>query len=385
MTIPKKTDPPRWKDYVLDHEADLDEFWKTHLHTYKRHVLFVLGKGFDPRMCLGFEMLINAGGDGKRDILAIDLDEGDTSPSQVHSSLVKANWEKLQTLLRQNSTVSKHRIKMRSDDGRSISSRSAAAVFDSLSAFIGYTDVVIDISAMPRSVYFPLIAKALYLLDETMHDNVERKPNLHVFVAENPELDVRIRNEGVDETATYIHPFSGGLEMEATAGQPKIWIPILGEGQETQLERIYNLIDVPDEICPVLPFPSLNPRRGDNLVLEYRDLLFDRLRIEPRNFIYASERNPFEVYRQIRRTIFHYREVLRPLEGCKTVLSALSTKLLSVGALLVAYELKQAKIDVGIAHVGSQGSVMDDDPGDSRPHKQSELFGLWLAGECYEP
>jgi len=36
----------------------------------------------------------------------------------------------------------------------------------------------------------------------------------------------------------------------------------------------------PDEICPVLPFPALNPRRGDNLVLEYRDLLFDRLRID---------------------------------------------------------------------------------------------------------
>jgi hypothetical protein len=196
---------------------------------------------------------------------------------------------------------------------------------------------------------------------------------------------MRIRDEGVDETATYVYPFSGGLEMEATAEQPKIWIPILGEGQETQLERIYNLIDVPDEICPVLPFPSLDPRRGDNLVLEYRDLLFDRLRLEPRNFINASERNPFEVYRQIRRTILHYREALGPLGGCKTVLSALSTKLLSVGALLVAYELKQAKIDVGIAHVGSQGYIMDDGPGAPRSQPQSKLFGLWLAGECYEP
>jgi hypothetical protein len=169
------------------------------------------------------------------------------------------------------------------------------------------------------------------------------------------------------------------------AGQPKIWIPILGERQETQLERIYNLIDVPDEICPVLPFPALDPRRGDNLVLEYRNLLFDRLRIEPRNFIYASEWNPFEVYRQIRRTILHYREVLGPLGGCRTVLSALSTKLLSVGALLVAYELKQAKVDVGIAHVGSQGYIMDDDPGAQGPQAPSELFGLWLAGECYAP
>ena len=385
MTIEAQRASPRWRDYVLDHGERLAEFWESHLHDGKRQVLFVLGKGFDPRMYLGFKALINAGGDGKRDILAIDPEAGDLSSSQVHAPLVEANWSTLQALLRHNSTPLVRRIKMWSEDGRRIASRSAAGVFDSLADFIGYTDIVIDISAMPRSIYFPLIAKALYLLDETTHATMERKPNLHIFVSENPVLDTRIRDEGVDEAATYIHPFSGGLEMEATAGQPKIWIPILGEGQETQLDRIYNLIDVPDEICPVLPFPSLDPRRGDNLVLEYRDLLFDRLRIEPRNFIYASERNPFEVYRQIRRTILHYREVLGPLGGCKTVLSALSTKLLSVGALLVAYEFKQAKVDVGIAHVGSQGYIMDDAPGAEEPQMRSEIFGLWLAGECYEP
>ena len=265
MTIEKQIASPRWRDYVLDHGKGLAEFWESHLHDSKRQVLFVLGKGFDPRMCLGFEALINAGGDGKRDILAIDLEEGDLSSSQVHAPLVEANWCKLQALIRHNSILSVRRIKMWSDDGRRIGSRSAAAVLDSLADFIGYTDIVIDISAMPRSVYFPLIAKALYLLDETTHDTMEQKPNLHIFVSENPVLDTRIRDEGVDETATYVHPFSGRLEMEATAGQPKVWIPILGEGQEAQLDRIYNLIDVPDEICPVLPFPSLDPRRGDNL------------------------------------------------------------------------------------------------------------------------
>lgn len=385
MTSKEQRASLRWRDYVLDAGKELAAFWASHLHESQRQVLFVLGKGFDPRMCLGFQALIDAGGDGRRDILAIDLAGGEIAPSQVHTPLVDANWCKLQTLLRPNSTLSVRPIKMWSDDGRRIGSRSAAALFDSLADFLGYTDVIIDISALPRSIYFPLIAKALYLLDETTYDMMERKPNLHIFVSENPVLDTRIRDEGVDETATYVHPFSGGLAREATAGQPKIWIPILGEGQTAQLDRTYNLMEVPDEICPVLPFPSLDPRRSDNLVLEYRELLFDRLRIEPRNFIYASERNPFDIYRQIQRTIHHYREVLGPLGGCKTVLSALSTKLLSVGALLVAYELKQAKVDVGIVHVGSQGYVMDDGSGSLGLQIQSELFGLWLTGECYEP
>jgi hypothetical protein len=142
---------------------------------------------------------------------------------------------------------------------------------------------------------------------------------------------------------------------------------------------------MPDEISPVLPSPSVNARRSDNLLLEYRDLLFDRLRVEPRNFIYACERNPFEVYRQIRKAVLHYRDALRPLGDCKVVLSALSTKLLSVGALLVAYELKQARYDIGISDVECQGYTIEGASQSTQPAIQSELFGLWLWGECYEP
>jgi len=142
---------------------------------------------------------------------------------------------------------------------------------------------------------------------------------------------------------------------------------------------------MPDEIAPLLPSPSVNPRRSDDLLLEYRELLFDRFRVEPSNFIFASERNPFEVYRQIRRAVLHYRDALERLGGCKAVLSALSTKLLSVGALLVAYELKRSKVDVGVAHVECQGYTMEAATEGDGAKTQSELFGLWLWGECYEP
>ena len=68
---------------MLNSGQEFAAFWESHLHDSTRHVLFVLGKGFDPRMCLGFAALINAGGDGKRDILAINFKEGETSPSQT--------------------------------------------------------------------------------------------------------------------------------------------------------------------------------------------------------------------------------------------------------------------------------------------------------------
>lgn len=374
-------DPPRWQNYVLDHGPDLDLFWQEHLRAKDRNVLVVVGKGFDPRMCLGVEALMRAGGNGKRNVLAISFDEGPTSPSIVYKDRVDKNWSRLQELMNGQGGLSERSLKMWSDDGRRVSSRSAANVFSTLNDFGDVDDLVIDISSMPRNVYLPLIAKALYLLDTSESDGAPLKPNLHVLVSEDPVLDHRIRDEEVDESADYIHGFRGGLEMEATAGRPKVWLPLLGEDQRTQLDRIYDLI-IPDEICPVLPSPSLNPRRGDNLVLEYQEFLFDRLRVEPRNFIYASERNPFEVYRQIRKAVLHYLNALQPLGGCKTVLSAISSKLMSVGALLVAYELRQHNVEIGIAHVESRGYTIEGDSANG--DNQTELFGLWVAGECYE-
>jgi len=285
--------------------------------------------------------------------MAVEFDEGPSSPSKAYRPLVEENWSALQALVEGRATLSVRAVRIWSDDGRRIGARSAAALFSTFGDVSGYTDIVVDISALPRGIYFPLIAKILHLLDTTP-ENTGRRPNLHVVVAENPLLDRCIQDDGIDETAAYLHPFGASLEMEATADHPKVWIPVLGERQGTQLVRIYDLV-MPDEIAPVLPFPSVNPRRSDDLLLEYRELLFDRLRVEPSNFIYACERNPFEVYRQIGRAVFHYREALQPLGGCKVVLSALSTKLLSVGTLLVAYELKQKRVEIGVAHVECQG------------------------------
>jgi hypothetical protein len=178
-------------------------------------------------------------------------------------------------------------------------------------------------------------------------------PNCYFFSI----VDAHITEEGIDEDADYIHPFRGAVERESAAGRPKVWFPLLGENQTVQLKRIYDLIN-PAEICPLLPAPSVNPRRGDELVMEYRELLFDQLRVEARNFIYASETNAFEAYRQLRRAILHYGKALKPLGGSNAVISANSSKLLSVGALLAAYELKRSRVNIAIAHVEAHGYTM---------------------------
>jgi hypothetical protein len=356
--------------------------WHSLLAERERNVLYVLGLGFDERMCHGLEVVLEAGGKGKRDVALLIFEEGPESPSQAHSDLRSKNDSQIRALVTKKGCVlSEKTINMLSGDGRRIGGRSIARAFAGPADFAAYSDVVVDISALPRGLYFPLLAKLLAIFNTASADGKVR--NLHVMVAHSPVLDASTHDEGIDDGATFLHGFSAAeFEREATREQPRVWLPVLGRGQRVQLERILALV-TPDEICPVLPSPAHNPREADDLILEYRDLLFDQLRVEPRNLIYASDDNPFEVYRQIMRSVRHYRRALAPLSGCKAVVSAMSSKLSSVGALLAAHELRTAHesehVDVGIAHVEAQGYRI------KRPDEvpPPTLYNLWLTGECY--
>jgi hypothetical protein len=363
----------RWEYYLLLREEQLRDFWVEHLRRSRRAVLVILGRGFDPRMGLGLKTLLEAGGDGPRDVLGLDFREGPMSASLNHQELVTRNWAEVEAAVGSRGTLSLQALEFWSPEGRRISSQSARDLFDSDERFSQYTDVVVDISSMPRGVYFPLIARILYLLDHSPSRAASRT-NLHVLVAEDPGYDAGIHEEGIDEKAEFMASFGGGFDEEGTP-TPKVWMPLLGEGRRTQFDRIQDRVK-PDEICPVLPSPSRNPRRSDDIVIEYQQPLFDELHLDGRNFLYASERNPFEVYRRLRGAVLRYGDVFRILGGCRVAISPLSSKLMSIGALLTAYELKQLDYRVGIAHVDSQGYRIEG----TTP--KAELFGLWLTGEC---
>jgi hypothetical protein len=79
---------------------------------------------------------------------------------------------------------------------------------------------------------------------------------------------------------------------------------------------------------------------------------------------------------------------LKPLGGCKVAVSALSSKLLSVGALLATYEMY--RIDdgsVGFAHIDGQEYEVDEEYLRAYPTNMSEsieLCALWIFGDAYE-
>jgi hypothetical protein len=240
------------------------------------------------------------------------------------------------------------------------------------SGVIGEKDLVVaDVSGLPSTVYFPVIGGLLKASDDQ-----ELHRDLQVVVCENPELDRIILEEGVASPGP-ISGFRQGLNPDGPSGVTRVWVPVLGEHQEPYIHSIFDYLE-PHEVCPVLPFPARNPRRGDDLLMELRRLIFDTILVEPRNFIYADERNPFDLYRGLCRLSDRYTKALEPVGNVTVVTSVHGSKVMSVGALLAAYEKNLSVVSVGPTSYRIQPGVDLD-----KVTVDSHLICLWLDGEPY--
>lgn len=368
----------RWDPYVLLRETEVATFWRAHFAERERHLAFVLGWGFDPRMCNGVRAVLQADGKGRRDCLLLDYDEGSQSVSLRHHDLKLNNRRDLDSALGTRGKISVHEIAMLNDEGRRTGSRQAQKIIYDAKLPDRYTDIVVDVSAMPRALFLSVVFAALKQIDERERATPSAAPvNLHILVSEDPHFDSKVNEDAPDEHPSPLPGLASDLSQESKSHLPKLWIPLLGEHKLHQLKSVFDEFR-PSEVCPVLPSPARNPRRADGLIHEYRGLLFDQYRVEPTNFLYADEQNPFEAYRQIRASMRRYNRSLQPLGGCTTCVSAFSSKLLSLGALLACYEAKQQGELVGILHVEAGGHTIEADTAPS-----PRLFHLWIAGECY--
>lgn len=367
----------RWDPYQLFDGERFDAFWVKQLADGSRKLLFIVGRGFDARATLVPRRILAQGKVAALHgwILRYRNGQPDTSSTQKK---IDANASAFASIF--GSGLTEIEIKMRGAGNSHVTSRNTRAAVNRQQELAKYTDVIIDVSAMPRTVGLTAIAQLIALLDELAQKGGP-SVNLHVVVAESVMYDKRHTSASLSDTVTSLVGFSGQLTAESTINLPRVWFPVLGEGQGARLERIRSELD-PDEICPVIPFPSRDPRRGDKLIEEYRLLLFDDFRVEPANIIYASEYNPFEAYRQIYGAVNRYRDSLSDLGGCKVFMSPLSSKLLSVGALLACYDHRAHnggpdKVNVGIPYVES---VTYGEPGDS-VDAGIEVYSLWIRGD----
>ena len=144
-----------------------------------------------------------------------------------------------------------------------------------------------------------------------------------------------------------------------------------------------------DDIAPV-------PRALLNAVLDELTSCFDRNHLTTfssftrhngatRHWLLASDYNwrHSSRHKQIFRAMDRYWRALRELGGCKAFVSPVSSKLLSIGALLACYDHKNGdvpndnRLRVGIPYV--ETAVFGDPAQD--PSARAELYSMWIRGD----
>ena len=339
-----------WEDsLVLKGEDEIRRFFEG-----SKRRLFVLAKGFDPRMCWGLRTMHEI---TDMDVALMVYSETPKSSSHDYASDSEVNMQEFYGLC-QNVSVKEIRFPMwREEEGRKTSLVKKHIEENFKRDYLQeYEEIIIDMSAMPRSIYTVLI-KTVY----------KRRGNakLFIIVCENSTLDDSIFPTNTFEEVTYLNgigTYSIGSEQDANKNV--VWFPMLGTGTEESIKKIADFLQ-PNEICPIVPFPSLDPARSDRILQKYKEVLFQRLEIEMKNIIYVSEFNPLLVYKKICMTVSYYAEALSILnrndnpKETKFIFSMQSSKLMEIGLLFAILDLMKNKYKVGIAVIENEGYEMD--------------------------
>lgn len=376
----------RWDPYVLASGDKAITLLNQHFcGDTQRKVLFIIGKGFDIRMNQVLEQYRNLACAPDVKCMLVSFNEGENSVSHKYKAYVDQNYAELLALVEEKDIIPKS-IQLWREEGnkkRRVGDREAAEIISGYDEIKEYTDIIIDISSLPRGVYFSLIGKVLSLID----NKPQGSPliNLLVAVAENARYDACVKEDGSDSDTKFLKGFMGQIKPPAERSEPLVWLPILGEDKDPHIKRASDDLKA-SEICPIFPFPSKDPRRADSLLVSYHGLLLDELRIEPQNIMYVPEQNPFEAYKILVTTIRNYVISLRELNGCRAALSTFSSKLLSIGTFLAAYQINNVDGQniVGVANVDAPGYLLENESTFADLKKESELFVIWITGEPYE-
>jgi hypothetical protein len=356
----------RWLDYFMTDR--FAEFWKAQLQQPDANVCVITGIGFDPRCRAAIDRLLTVSKPGQVAVLglrfktALDAIE----PVKLLNQYAEANQKAINNTGCQQVGLGDVQLQ---DENRFSAGGPTALRFVSnhLQDLSKFRHVIVDISGMPRSVFYPLISYLCARSDQGLINN------LHVTVAESAELDSKIILSEFG-SADFIHTF------RLTEKKKLVWVPIIGGRERDRILKIHNQIkDDCLEIVPILPFPSTPLRKPDDVLINNSDVLFEELAVIDSNILLCDQKNPFDIYRKIVALHDYYTDKLSALGGVATIVSPLSSKLLSLGALLASIERKLpvSYVEAGLYTLESGAMEVFE----SAPILPIEM---WLAGEPYQ-
>lgn len=314
-----------WENCLTHFDERVSAFIGEYFARADRKCLVIAGAGFDPRARLVAEKLSKAMGDR---LCGLFVREERGDPALNLKDLADKNERVLRAIVR-HSEVKKVEI-FSPDDGAAVGGQRMISMLRDYDWPENITDIVLDMSALSMGIGFPT---ARMLIEKCEADP---SLNLHIMIASNPELDDRIIGEPAP-VAQAVRGFAGPTSYQ-TLPVARIWLPQLGRGRVETLRKIRATHQDVYKICPVLPFPARNPRRGDELLAEYQPSLIDEWEVDSRDYIYVSERNPLDCYRSISTLKKRYDKTVDEVFSPQIILSPLGSRVIAAGAMMAAVE-----------------------------------------------
>jgi len=351
-----------WENGVT-HGEDAPSFIQEYFARRDRQVLVIGGAGFDPRSTV-VTASIAAVASQRRGIY---VREERPNPAAELLKRAEANVARL-TQLMPGCQIDPIEI-FDKDDGAVVGAKRLMRRIAPLMTNGGVpTDIVLDLSALSIGISFPLV-RYVY---ETFGRN---GPNIHLFVTEDPNLDAGISPEHTDQPM-YVPGFDGDAALDQQSHATRLWIPQLVRNRREALRRIHDFVHA-EETCPILPFPARNLRSSDELLEHYITEITDSWEVDPRNYIYAAEQEPLDLYRTLLRLDDARKRVYQAHGGSLLVLSPIGSRALALGALLAALER-----NLPVAYLESISYALPATPPPAEPHAWPTVH-IWLTGEAY--
>lgn len=384
-----------WDHYVFRRGDGVHELWDDLLRNRPVKLLYIAGRGFDVRaQSVMREFVAGQQGAGRNTVSAkllllgfegYELDDDIETLTEENAAALQAVFAPLG----ETATVTVGQAEGEEEASASDALRQRVkAVLDEID---GKTDIVLDVSSLPRATYLALLTNILQKLvpnkvqvEGADHPLYANGVNFQVLVAEDAKLDGQIRAEDPSNDLVNIPGFFATWQLESVQDWPLVWFPVLGEGRVNQLQKIAASIPTEAEVCPVVPHPSKDPRRADRLLVEYREPLFDSRRTPTSNILYAQESQPFEAYRQLLGAMKRYQNSMAILGGCRLVMTPLGSKLITLGTGLACFEMRpsdwNAKYGVAIPHAEPRRYIASVE---ALRQSKPEVSLLLLTGEAY--
>jgi hypothetical protein len=355
------TSAVRWQPCVSHRPGEIEEFVSGYFGNINSKILLIAGAGFDPR-ATSVAQLLRAHCNLLDGVL---IKEERPNPDPELVKRAQANLDLLTPCVHHPRVL---KVDVFASDGAVVGGRSVLKELEGID-LKPYSDIVIDSSALSIGISFPLVKYILRHSEST-------KQNVHLFACDWPILDHVIQPQLADR-ASNVHGFRKVTELYSAVSVARLWLPQLAPSGGQALQRIFDEVS-PSDTCPILPFPSADPKLSDRLMAEYLPELESTWSVDTGNIIFADENDPLGLYRTVLRIDDERTLAFQALGGSLLILSPLGSKMLAIGALMAALDR-----DLPVYYVEARGYEVDWKAAATVDLRASSVRHVWLAGDVY--